>query len=119
MRILIVSLLAGFLLVVPGGGVAHAKVCPTPAYPSTSGRYTDVIKAKHLSCADTYKLLAKQYACRIKNGPEGRCVKLVMHFGCREERYSDFYSASFVSSVTCTNKRKKVTWSYEQSKTVA
>ena len=119
MRIMVVSLLAGFLLVVPGSGAAHAKVCPAPAYPSTSGRYTDVIKAKHLSCADTYKLLTKQYACRIKNGPEGRCVKLVMHFGCREERFSDFYGGFFTSYVTCKHDRKTVKWAFEQSSTVA
>jgi hypothetical protein len=119
MRILIVSLLAGFLLVVPGSGLAHAKTCPAPAYPSANGRYTEGVKAKHIGCADAYKLLTKQYACRVKNGPEGRCVKLVMHFACREDRYSDFYSPSFVSTVTCTSNRKKVTWSYEQSKTVA
>ncbi len=117
MRILIVSLLAGFLLVVPGSGVAHAKTCPAPAYPSTAGRYTGDIKAKHLSCADAYKLLTKQYACRIKNGPTGRCVKRVMHFACTEERYSDFYAGYFTSKVNCANNRKKVTWSYEQSNT--
>jgi hypothetical protein len=118
MRILIVSLLAGFLLVVPGSGVAHAKTCPAPPYPSTSGVYNGDIKAKHIGCADVYKLLTKQYECRMKNGPTGRCVKLVMHFGCREERYSDFYAGYFVSSITCTHKREKVSWNYEQSNTV-
>ncbi len=109
MRILIVSLLAGFLLVVPGGGVAHAKTCPAPAYPSANGRYTSDIKARHLGCADAYKLLTKQYACRVKNGPEGRCVKLVMHFACREDRYSDFYSSDVrLRRQQCSNNRKKV-----------
>jgi len=119
MKALVVALLAGFLLVVPGSGVAHAKTCAAPAYPSVNGRYTSDIGAKHLSCEDAYKLLTKQYACRVKNGPAGRCVKLVMHFACREDRYSDFYSGTFVSAVTCKNNNKKVTWSYEQSNTVA
>jgi hypothetical protein len=119
MRTLIVSLLAGFLLVVPGSGVANAKTCAAPAYPSASGRYTSDIKAKHLSCDDAYKLLTKQYKCRVKNGPMGRCVKRVMHFGCTEDRYSDFYSPSFVSTVACGYNGKKVSWSYEQSKTEA
>ena len=119
MKTLLVALLAGFVLVVPAGGIAHAKTCAAPAYPSVNGRYTSDITAKHLSCEDAFRLLTKQYACRVKNGPAGRCVKLVMHFGCVEERYSDFYAATFVSTVTCKHDRKKVTWSYEQSKTVA
>jgi hypothetical protein len=119
MRTIVVALLAGFMLVVPGTGVAHAKTCPAPAYPSTAGRYTSDIKAKHIGCADAYKLLSKQYACRVKNGPEGRCVKLVMHFACREERYSDFYAEYFTSKVTCSHNREKVSWAFEQNKTVA
>ena len=119
MKTLVVALLAGFLLVVPGSGVAQAKTCAAPAYPSVNGRYTSDINAKHLGCDDAYKLLTKQYKCRVKNGPMGRCVKLVMHFGCMEERYSDFYAETFVATVTCKHDRKKVSWSYEQSKTVA
>ena len=119
MKTLVVALLAGFLLVLPGSGAAQAKTCAAPAYPSVNGRYTSDITAKHLSCDDAYKLLTKQYECRVKNGPAGRCVKLVMHFGCFEDRYSDFYDSSFSSTVTCKHDRKKVTWSYEQSKTVA
>jgi len=119
MKTLVVALLAGFLLVLPGSGVAHAKTCAAPAYPSVNGRYTSDIGAKHLGCDDAYKLLTKQYACRVKNGPTGRCVKLVMHFACVEDRYSDFYSGTFVSAVTCKHNNKKVTWSYEQSNTVA
>jgi len=119
MKTLVVALLAGFLLVLPGSGAAHAKTCDLPAYPSASGRYVDGITAKHLSCDDAYKLMTKHYQCRIKNGPAGRCVKLVMHFGCREERFSDFYGGFFTSYVTCKHDRKTVKWAFEQSSTVA
>ena len=118
MRLLLVALAAGFLFVLPTAP-AQAAACAAPAYPSVNGRYTSEIKAKHLSCEKAYKLLTKQYTCRVKNGPAGRCVKKVMHFACMEERYSDFYSGTFVSAVTCKHNNKKVSWSFEQSNTVA
>lgn len=112
-------LVSGLLLVGPGGGAAHAATCAAPAYPSVNGGFTSEVKTTRVSCATAYELLAKEYRCRTGNGPSGRCVQKVMGFGCREQRYSDFYAATFAATVTCSRHHKKVTWSYEQSKTAA
>ena len=118
MRAVVVSLFAGLLFVVPVGAAQAAKSCPAPAYPSANGNYTtSSITAKKVTCANVDKLLTKHYQCRVKNGASGRCVKLVMHFACREERYSDFYDSYFTATVTCVHEHQKVVWGYNQDKT--
>jgi hypothetical protein len=115
MRTLLLTLLAGCFLVVPGAP-AHATSCAPPAYPAADGSFNPVVKASHVSCAKAGKVMLQHYQCRTEAGPMGRCVHRVKRYACQEERYSDFYAPDYVATVTCKHGRKKVVFGYSQTK---
>jgi len=113
LRTLIVTLLAGFLLTVPGASTAHAKQCEEPAYPAPNGSFTN-LTAKKATCAKAARVAVKHYECRTKNGPTGRCVTKVKGFACVEDR-TTAPTGDFSAKVTCTKDQAKVGFSYSQA----
>jgi len=113
LRTLFVTLLTGFLLVVPGASTAHAKQCDEPAYPVPNGSFTN-LTAKKTTCGKAARVAVKHYECRTKTGPTGHCVSKVKGFGCSEDR-TTAPTGDFYAKVTCTKDKAKVAFSYSQT----
>jgi hypothetical protein len=115
MRLILVSLLAGFLLVVPGSGVAHAKTCAAPPYPTDTGRFDGDVKAHNVSCKEAIKVVLKHYKCRTEKAQTGFCVhRIAGGYGCREERTN--LTDVYFSAITCAagDGKRKVRFNYTQ-----
>lgn len=115
-RPLLVALLAGFLLTVPGASAAHAKSCEEPVYPVAGGSYSN-LTAKKTTCKKATAVAKKFYSCRTKTGPTGRCVSLVKGFACREDR-TTAPAGDISAKVDCAKDTKggtmKVSFRYTQ-----
>lgn len=70
------------------------------------------LKVLHVRCATGISVVKAFHACRLKNGPSGRCVKLVKGYACREQRTSS--PTQFSATVTCAKDRKSVVHRYTQ-----
>jgi hypothetical protein len=109
-RLILVAILAGFLLVVPGASTADAKTCEAPTYPVAGGTYSGLTAKK---CKKATAVVKKFYACRTKTGPTGRCVSLVKGFACREERTTE-PTGAISAKVDCSKNKLKVSFRYSQ-----
>jgi hypothetical protein len=115
MRLILGSLLAGFLLVVRGGGIAHAQPCPAPAHPVDTGHFDGDVGAHGVSCKEAAKVVLKHYKCRTEKAQTGFCVhRIAGGYGCREQRTS--ISDQYFSHISCTagDGKKKVKFNYTQ-----
>jgi SH3-like domain-containing protein len=70
------------------------------------------LKVLHVRCGVGISVVRAFHACRLANGPSGRCVKLVKGYACREQRTSS--PAQFNATVTCSKDRKSVVHRYTQ-----
>lgn len=70
------------------------------------------LKVLNLRCGAGISVVRAFHACRLKNGPSGRCVKLVKGYACREQRTSS--PTQFNATVTCSKDRKSVVHRYTQ-----
>ncbi len=70
------------------------------------------LKVLRVRCATGISVVRAFHACRLKNGPSGRCVKLVKGYACREQRTSS--PSQFNATVTCSKDGKSVVHRYTQ-----
>ena len=65
--------------------------------------YVTSLEVNGLDCAEAEKIVRAYHACRLKDGPEGRCLTPVPGFNCTE---SDVQSAPGIqknATATCEN----------------
>lgn len=75
----------------------------------TSVTSLKVVKAK---CAAGISVVKAFHACRLANGPSGRCVKLVKGYACGEIRTNG--PTQFSATATCKKDNKSVVHRYTQ-----
>ena len=93
------------------------KACfPAPAYPMVAGAPTGTLKAvgaRGATCAVAKSVAVAYTRCRLANGVQGRCVKRVQGYACRETRTTD-PTAGLRGSVTCSKDGASVRHQYAQ-----
>ncbi len=70
------------------------------------------LKVAGVRCATGVSVVKAFHACRLKNGPSGRCVRLVKDYACMEQRTSG--PTQFSALVTCRKRAKTVVHRYTQ-----
>lgn len=70
------------------------------------------LKVTHLRCGRGIEVVRAFHACRLANGPSGRCVRLVKGYACGEIRTNG--STQFTSTATCRKDRAVVVHRYTQ-----
>jgi hypothetical protein len=70
------------------------------------------LKVTHLRCGRGISVVRAFHACRLANGPSGRCVRLVKGYACGEIRTNS--PTQFSSTVTCRKDRATVVHRYTQ-----
>jgi hypothetical protein len=71
------------------------------------------LKVLNVSCRTGISVVRAFHACRLKNGPSGRCVRLVMGYACMEQRTNA--PTQINGTVTCRKRSATVTHRYTQS----
>jgi hypothetical protein len=70
------------------------------------------LKVTHMRCGRGISVVRAFHACRLANGPSGRCVRLVKGFACGEIRSNG--PTQFSSTATCRKDRATVVHKYTQ-----
>lgn len=70
------------------------------------------LKVTGVRCAAGISVVRAFHACRLKNGPSGRCVRLVKDYACIEQRTNA--PTQFSALVTCRKRSKTVVHRYTQ-----
>lgn len=70
------------------------------------------VKVKGTRCPTGIAVVRAFHACRLANGPSGRCVRRVKGFACMEQRTGS--TPQFTASVTCRKDRATVSHRYTQ-----
>jgi hypothetical protein len=70
------------------------------------------LKVTHLRCGRGIAVVRAFHACRLANGPSGRCVKLVNGYACQEIRSNG--PTQFSATATCRKDRATVVHRYTQ-----
>lgn len=70
------------------------------------------LKVTHLRCGRGIAVVRAFHACRLANGPSGRCVRLVNGYACGEIRTNG--PTQFSATATCRKNRATVVHRYTQ-----
>lgn len=70
------------------------------------------LKVTHLRCGRGISVVRAFHACRLANGPSGRCVRLVRGYACGEIRTNG--PTQFSATATCRKDRAIVVHKYTQ-----
>ncbi|HEX7292564.1 MAG TPA: hypothetical protein VF250_15700, partial [Conexibacter sp.] len=70
------------------------------------------LKVAGLRCGRGIRVVRAFHVCRLKNGPSGRCVRLVQGYACMEQRLTG--PTEFTAAVTCRKRSATVTHRYRQ-----
>ena len=70
------------------------------------------LKVTHIRCGRAIPVVRAFHACRLANGPSGRCVRLVRGYACREIRTNG--PTQFSATVTCSKDRASIVHRYTQ-----
>lgn len=70
------------------------------------------LKVTHLRCGRGISVVRAFHACRLANGPSGRCVRLVRGYACAEIRSNG--PTQFSATATCRKDRASVVHRYTQ-----
>ena len=91
-----------------------AATCDVSKVATTLGP-TEVLslKATKVTCKDAIKLVKAFHACRMANGPAGRCVKKVKGYACGEVRNGP--PDAYTSKATCRKGKASVVHTYRQT----
>ena len=107
------------LLVVPSTALAarraaRPRTCDVSALAGTLGTTTITsLKVTGVRCDAGVRVVRAFTACRLANGPSGRCVRLVSGYACAEQRVNG--PTSFSATATCRKDRKSVVHKYTQT----
>lgn len=98
--------------VVPKG--TKEESCTPPPYPAgaPSGTF-ETVKTFGPTCEEANEFVLAYAACRLANGPTGRCVKKVDGFACRESRLNQ--GPAFEAEVFCKGPGGRIDHTYTQS----
>lgn len=109
-------------LTAPTVGAAPARAAARTARPTTcdissvSDRLgpTSVtsLKVLHVRCGRAIPVVRAFHACRLANGPSGRCVRLVKGYACGEIRTTG--PTQFSATATCRKDRASIVHRYTQ-----
>lgn len=70
------------------------------------------LKVTHLRCGRGISVVRAFHACRLANGPSGRCVRLVRGYACQEIRTNG--PTQFTATATCRKDNATVVHKYTQ-----
>jgi hypothetical protein len=71
------------------------------------------LKVSHLRCGRAIPVVRAFHACRLANGPSGRCVRLVRGYACGEVRSNG--PTELTSTATCRKDRATIVHRYTQT----
>jgi hypothetical protein len=70
------------------------------------------LKVLHVRCGRAIPVVRAFHACRLANGPSGRCVRLVKGYACGEIRTNG--PTQFTATATCRKGRASIVHRYTQ-----
>jgi hypothetical protein len=114
-------LLTAALLALTIGGVSAAHAARARSRSCDISKVADrlgptsvtSLKVLNVSCRTGVAVVRAFHACRLKNGPSGRCVRLVMGgYACMEQRTNA--PTQITGTVTCRKSRASVIHRYTQ-----
>lgn len=92
----------------------RSRTCDVAPLAGTLGSTTVTsLRVTGVRCGTGVEVVRAFTACRLKNGPSGRCVRLVRRFACGEIRSNG--PTSFSATVTCRKDRATVVHKYTQT----
>ncbi len=119
-RPLAAALALAAVLAVPTAAHAARRPAPRPRtcdvapLAGTLGTTTVTsLKVTGVRCDAGVRVVRAFTACRLANGPSGRCVRLVNGYACGELRSNG--PTSFSATATCRKDRKSVVHKYTQT----
>lgn len=91
----------------------RSKSCDISAVADRLGPTSvSVVKVTGTRCPNGIAVVKAFHACRLANGPSGRCVRRVKGFACMEQRTGS--TPQFTALVTCKKDRATVSHRYSQ-----
>lgn len=98
----------------PASAGARPKTCDISKVADRLGPTSVTsLKVLHVTCDRGIAVVRAFHACRLKNGPSGRCVRLVKGYACGEIRTNG--PTQFSATATCRKGRASVVHRYTQT----